>query len=290
VLEDIIMQTNARGGTTHIWMYGDNSRRQNPSAWGLNGREDRRMQRYLAARLGALPGWTIGYGYDVSEWASRSEMEDWARFLDDRMMYPHLISARGNTNQIMQHSNIFTYSSYEQHNPDHAWYVRAQADRPTKPSFAEDRYRIDAGRSVDYTLEETRRGLWHSAMAGGVANIWGNMMFGAGGSYDAGSRAYPNRSELKIYSDFMTPRFRSDFLRCDSLADGHCLRTPTHTNYLVYKEDAGSIRLDLRGMAGTIRFTAMDTRTGSKINGTLRSAQQDWTAPYVGDWVLDIRN
>ncbi|MAG93645.1 MAG: hypothetical protein CMJ48_07840, partial [Planctomycetaceae bacterium] len=42
----------------------------------------------------------------------------------------------------------------------------------------EDRFRIRHSKTYadkDYTMEMTRRGLWHSTMAGGVANIWGHL-------------------------------------------------------------------------------------------------------------------
>ena len=47
---------------------------------------------------------------------------------------------------------------------------------PGQPVMSEDRFRIrsvDRYRKKDYSEELTRRGLYHSTMAGGVANIWG---------------------------------------------------------------------------------------------------------------------
>ncbi|MEC8891835.1 MAG: hypothetical protein VX901_00790, partial [Candidatus Poribacteria bacterium] len=65
----IILKTYAAGGAVHLWMWGDSSRDQNTKErWGLNGCTDRRLQRYIAARLGPIPGWTLGYGYDLWEW------------------------------------------------------------------------------------------------------------------------------------------------------------------------------------------------------------------------------
>lgn len=291
VVEKIILETYARGGTTHIWMYGDNSRRQNPTQWGLNGTIDQRMQRYFAARLGALPGWTMGYGYDISEWAPKHQIETWYNYLTDRMMYPHLMSARGNKNRIMQHSEILSYSGYEKHNPDYDWYVDAITDRPDKPSFSEDRFRVDqAFATKDYTFEETRRGLWHSAMAGGIANIWGNMQFDEGGSYQEGSRQYPNKSELKIYADFMNPRFQGDSERCNSLTNGVCLKNRANTQFIIYRENTRSIRLDLRNMAGSRPYVAINTKTGATVTGTFTAAEHSWDAPGQSDWAIAIGN
>ena len=291
VIESIIMQTYARGGATHIWMYGDNSRRQNPSQWGLNGTIDQRMQRYFAARLGALPGWTMGYGYDINEWAPKHQIETWYNYLNDRMMYPHLMSARGNKNTIMQHSEILSYSGYEQHHPDYNWYVQAINNRSHKPSFSEDRFRVDqAFADKDYTYEETRRGMWHSAMAGGIANIWGNMQFDEGGSYQEGSRVYPNKNELKVYADFMNPRFRGDFETCNSLTNGMCLKNRINTQFIFYRENASSISLDLRSMTGSRPYIAVNTKTGATVTGTLTAGQHTWNAPNHSDWAIAIGN
>ena len=52
-LELLIRKTNAAGGIVHIWAWGDESRRQTPiRLGGKNGPADRRLQRYIAARLG----------------------------------------------------------------------------------------------------------------------------------------------------------------------------------------------------------------------------------------------
>ncbi|MFK7891239.1 MAG: Ig-like domain-containing protein [Granulosicoccus sp.] len=290
VIERIIQETSARGGATHIWMYGDNSRVQNPGRWGFNGVADQRLQRYLAARLGALPGWTIGYGYDVFEWATRGQIDTWFNYLQDRMMYPHLAGARANKNEIMQLTETVTYSAYEQHRASYADYRRAIQDRPSKPSFSEDRFRVDEQYpDKDYTFGQTRRGMWHSTMAGGVANIWGNLQFDEGGSYDEGSRVYPNSDQLKIYADFIVPRFRSDFQVCNELTDGLCLRNPGHSRYLFYKENASSVSLDLKNISGSASFLAMDTQTGTTRRGVLQAGQHTWSAPYRSDWVIDVR-
>ncbi|MEM8863190.1 MAG: DUF5060 domain-containing protein, partial [Chloroflexota bacterium] len=291
VVESIIFETYTRGGSTHIWMYGDNSRKQNPNEWGLNGTIDQRMQRYLAARLGPLPGWSIGYGYDVFEWAVQGEIETWYTYLDDHMMYPHLTGARGNKNVISQYTEILSYSAYEQHNPDYNWYVTAITDRPTKPSFSEDRFRIDqAFAEKDYTAEETRRGMWHSAMAGGIANIWGNMQFDEGGSYQEGSRVYPNQAELKVYSDFMTPRFNDSLNRCNQLTNGYCLKNTSHTQFIFYRENTNSISLNLSDMTSSQPFVAVNTITGAEITGTFQPGQQTWNAPTTSDWAVAIGN
>ncbi len=288
-VEQIIMETYARGGTTHIWMYGDNMRKHNPTDWGLNGTEDQRMQRYFAARLGAMPGWTMGYGYDVFEWANASQIETWYDTIDSRMMYPHLMGARGNKNQIMQYTEVLSYSSYEQHRPDYNKYIETINDRSNKPSFSEDRFRT---RPVpkpykDYSLDEVRQGMYHSTMAGGVANIWGNL---ADSEPGPGSVTYPNKAELKRYFEFFEDRFTTDLELCGNLTNGACLMRPTNQHYLLYKEDTSSIQLNLSSMSGSQPFVAMNTKTGQEITGTFQAKLQTWNAPSQSDWVIAVGN
>ncbi len=289
IVEKIVMETYARGGTTHIWMYGDNMRKHNPTDWGLNGTEDQRMQRYFAARLGAMPGWTMGYGYDVFEWANAGQIESWYNTIDSRMMYPHMMGARGNKNQIMQYTEVLSYSAYEQHRPDYNKYVETINDRPGKPSFSEDRFRT---RPVpkpykDYSIDEVRQGMYRSTMAGGVANIWGNL---AGSEPGPGSITYPNKAELKRYFDFFDDRFSADVELCSNLTNGACLKRPTNQHYLLYKEGTSSIQLNLSGMSGSQPYIAMNTKTGQTVTGTFQAKQQTWNAPSQSDWVIAVGN
>ena len=53
-LELLITKVHAAGGLVHIWAWGDEARRWTPVRWGKNGKVDKRLQRYIAARLGPL--------------------------------------------------------------------------------------------------------------------------------------------------------------------------------------------------------------------------------------------
>jgi len=57
-LEAAITYAHKRGGRTHIWAWGDNDRKQTPNhlADGFRGARHQRLIRYIAARLGPLPG------------------------------------------------------------------------------------------------------------------------------------------------------------------------------------------------------------------------------------------
>ena len=141
------------------------------------------------------------------------------------------------------------------------------------------------GREKDYNMEETRRGLWHSTMAGGVANIWGNLL--SGGDISA---PYPNPEQIRTYATFFEDRFKKDMFRCNSLTDGVCLQQPDNAHFLFYKEDTSSIQLNLSGMTGAQTAIAVDTKLAYvEIDlGTLNTLNQTWSAPYISDWAIAV--
>ena len=103
-LETLIREVYYAGGTVHLWAWGDSGRQQNPtllsSEGGINGPADLRLQRYIAGRLGPLPGWTMGYGYDLFEWVGGGELSFWRNHMHNLMGWAHLLGARGSTNSF----------------------------------------------------------------------------------------------------------------------------------------------------------------------------------------------
>jgi hypothetical protein len=183
------------------------------------------------------------------------------------------------------------YASYEQHKPMYDAYVATLAARSGKPAFSEDRFRIrDRGDPKDYTMEETRQGLWASYMSGGVAGIWGNLL-GVDIQWD-GSVAYPNPEWIKTNTLFFDKRFLKDMVRCNNLTDGMCLRDSAKSNYVFYKEDSASIHMDLSGMTGSQHAIAVDARGSyQEIElGSLNASDQTWNAPYRSDWAIAVGN
>jgi hypothetical protein len=288
-LELLITKTHAAGGIVHLWAWGDDMRSMNPKRWGINGRQDKRLQRYIGARLGPLPGWTMGYGFDLPEWVLGGQVAEWHRYMQARLGWPHPLGARAHTNTLRQLSETLDYSSYEQHKPDYAEYVRTIEARPEKPSFSEDRFRVrNEGRPKDYTFDETRRGLWRSTFAGGVANIWGYLT--REDAFREGSTPYPNATEIKTYAQFFGQRFVKDLVRCNQLTDGVCLKRPTNAHYLFYKEDSAAIAMDLSGMAGSQPMVAVDSKQPFRAIdlGAVNPGRQSWAAPYVSDWAIAV--
>lgn len=291
-LELVITKAHKAGGTVHIWAWGDASRGWTPKPWGLNGTDDQRLQRYIAARLGPIPGWTMGFGFDLWEWVSKSELETWHTYMHQHMGWPHLLGGRANKNTLNQIYEGLDYSGYEQHRPDYDKYVETIQERPSKPSFSEDRFRIRTSHpEKDYDQNQTRQGLWHSTMAGGVANIWGDLTNHSGANNGTDTTGnYGNANQLKTNAEFFKDRFHKDVERCNGLTNGKCLKMPDNTHFMFYRENTSSIQMDLSGMSGGQTAVAVDAKkTYAEINlGMLSSTNQTWNAPYSSDWAMAV--
>jgi len=97
-LEYAIKYAHQRGGRTHIWAWGDQDRKQTPNflPGGVLGDAHKRLMRYMAARLGPLPGWCMNFGFDTLELPRpESITSQWASYLNDRMGWQHMLCARG---------------------------------------------------------------------------------------------------------------------------------------------------------------------------------------------------
>lgn len=291
VLERLIAMAHQSGGFVHIWKWGDEDRHMTPIRWGINGAADRRLQRYLAARLGPVPGWTLGYGFDLWEWVTAEQLIDWHGYMHQHLGWSRFIGGRvGAWHRPITEAMTYDldYVGYETHRPDYATYVRALELQPARPAFMEDRFRVrySIWRDKDYSPDDTRRGLWRSAMAGGVANIWGYLL---PDDDLGGSRAYPNRHQIRTYADFFAPRPLNGMERDNDRTDGVCLRRGM-THFLFYGEDKHEFALDLRGMEGSQPAIAIDTKTPyyEFDLGVFESGARTWEAPYVSDWAVAV--
>lgn len=295
-LELLITKAYQAGGMVHIWMWGDQGRRQTPIdlQGGKNGSVDRRLQRYIAARLGPIPGWTMGYGYDNWEWNNKSDQETWHEYMQSHFGWKHMLGVRWEKNQLTQATEVLDYASYEQHKPDYDTYVTTINRRPEKPAFSEDRFRgiSSSSSSMYYSQEQIRRGLWHSMMAGGVANIWGiwsssnrNTFWNEGGSYP-----FPNKAEIQTYARFVNGRFLADMEPANYLTNGYALKNASNNCYIFYRENTSSIQLNLSNMQGSSTAVAVDTKKPyAEINlGALSKTNQTWQAPYQSDWAIAV--
>ena len=290
-LELLITKTHRAGGMVHIWAWGDEQRHMTPAKWGLNGKVDRRLQRYIAARLGPVPGWTMGYGFDLDEWVEEADLRRWHEFMHRHFGWEHLLGGRsGGPNQGTDHGGWqiydgLDYAGYEHHRPTYEVYVAALEANPDKPVFSEDRFRVrdpSPYPEKDYDEKLTRRGLWDSTMAGGVANIWGNLAKSGG--------VYEHKEWIKTWARFFEARFLKDMQRANDLTDGRCLKSPDDTRFVFYREDANSIRMDLRRLPAAQPAVAVDVKKPYREIElpVFSSEEHGWKAPYASDWAIAV--
>lgn len=292
-LELLIRKVHKAGGAVHIWAWGDEQRRMTPMRWGLNGKVDQRLQRYICARLGPLPGWSMGYGWDLQEWVNEKELRVWHEYMHRHLGWFHFLGGR--SPRLTQIYDGLDYSSYQQHRPDYDIYVKAIEQYPNKPTFLEDRFRVrkDVYPDKDYDFEMTRRGLWHSTMAGGAANIWGNLL---NPRPDGMSHPYPNKKQILTWSRFWENWFSKKMVRDNRLTDGFCLKVPGKL-MVFYKEDTESLQMDLSELSTVAEDThppvAVDTQKEYKeieIHGLEALSGQVFQAPYRSDWAIAVGN
>jgi len=316
-LELLITKVHAAGGFVHIWKWGDEDRRMTPIRWapdgpqeqqlnrrglrsseaalphGINGPTDRRLQRYIAARLGPIPGWTLGYGFDLGEWVRPEELQDWHNFMKGELGWPRIIGGRAHGHGQPLEKAFATdldYLGYETHRPTYETYVEALALHPDRPAFMEDRFRVrdhPLWYAKDYSLDDVRRGLWHSTMAGGVANIWGYLLPERDGW---ASHPFPNRDQITTYARFFAHRFSAGLEGAIELATGMVLFDPAKERMIVYAEDQREFQIDMTAFAAPQPVIAIDTKTPyfEFQLGEFAPEAHHWRAPYVSDWALAI--
>jgi hypothetical protein len=267
VLETIIQTVQRAGGRVHIWAWGDESRKWTPRGvpGGINGHADRRLQRYIAARLGPLPGWTMGYGFDLHEWTNETELNAWAEYLHAHMGWQHLLCSRGYP--LRGPYNINSYDGFGRdvplattaHGPaDYDEIVEDLDSDVTKPHLYEERHSyLREGFNLD--MDGTRRLLWWEAMAGGMGGFFG--------FYPDSPHPYPNPAQLQTHYDFWHKGGR--FLLAmqpanDLIEDGYALWSPAAESGVFYAEDAERFSICLPTTSNVQPFAAFDVRNAAE--------------------------
>lgn len=301
ILEELIVKVHRAGGMVHIWQWGDASRSQTADflKGGKYGEIDRRLLRYIAARLGPLPGWSMGYGYDLDEYLSLAQLNAWRDYLQLHCGWSHYFGGRPyGPNRGSNHSPFnnwnknMDYASYEHHQPSYNVYVAALKANPNKPVMSEDRFRIRIPSKYpdkDYTDEMTKSGLYISTMAGGVANIWGTRYNYGDWTPGGGSHDYKIKEQIKTYSQFSQNRFLKDMQRDNNITDGYCLRSG-QKHFIFYKENTYSIKMNLTEMDGPQPAVAVNTlKPYSEISlGTLEPDNKTIDLGITSDWVVAV--
>jgi hypothetical protein len=284
------------GGDLYLWVWGDHQREWTSKSTkdGIMGRQEQRVMDTIAEKLGPLKGWYMGYGFDLFEWVTKEDLKKWHDYMWSKEGWNHLLGARSpayeSPGQIYEGMDFY---DYECHKP---WYRKKNLTgtinlldmikaRPVKPSFSGDRYRIrrdppSRWPEKDYNEEETRRGMWHHTMAGGVGAIWG---------YLDDKGIYPNKDQIKCFFVFWNDhnRFRKDMIRDNGSTNGFCLREKDE-RYVFYKEDTQILTYRFAGKKKKV--IAVDTKKPYKEIDLGKKNAGDYTfnAPYVSDWVLGV--
>jgi hypothetical protein len=241
-------------------------------------------------------------------------LNEWKAFLEMRLGYDHFLGSRvgfdhvglsrvvprpprppvdaAHRSPVADQYTVWLggdYTGYTSYRPLYPRYREVIRHHPEKPSFEEDRFRLRNSKNwsfKDYGPELTRRGLWHSAMAGGIANIWGNLL---PEDDQEGSRAYGIKEQIKTYSRFFEHRFLPEM---DTFYDGPELRLaePEGNHVIIYREDCDIIRLDLTSIEGEQPVIAVDTIKPYKETkiGNLMPGNHTWNAPYRSDWAIAV--
>ncbi|MGZ8921545.1 MAG: hypothetical protein ACXW3L_11210 [Limisphaerales bacterium] len=220
-LEAAAVEWSERGGWLHLWMWGKGSGGDfSRLPGGFDGTQSRRINRYIAARLGPVPGWSMGIGWDVEFWADEKKLKWWLGDLIPQLGgWHHWIGFRYSDSDIGQGhdpepANKGEYlargkkwntlrAASEQYAGWEHWSTTT-SDReiaasreafPDRPMMSEDRFRRRDGawrqkdmHSDDDIIKEIPR--WAKR---GVGAIYGRLLE----SRTAASDPWPNKAEIK---------------------------------------------------------------------------------------------
>ncbi len=283
-MESAIIEAHKRKMFVHIFMWGDAQRGWNPPD-GLNSPTDKRLNRYIAARLGALPGWYISLGFDLMEWAAGGHAQEWAEHLHDKMGWFHPLGAR-KEGSFRADLDIFStdYRISEE------WFAGTRdqfANGNGKP--VEYSRRFSYLRDGVWSMQATREAFWGFAMAGGAASIWGHYP-DDGCSAGTGGKDYPDPGHLRTHRRFWEHRFRTDFEPGDKLNDVIVMKNTSASHWVLYGEGTSVIDVDLSAMDGPQKAVAVDCKAEYlEIDaGTLSAENQTISLPHSSDWAIAV--
>jgi len=297
MLEQFITTAKNEGIHVYLWAWGDDERRWSPTGLpgGMNGTVHQRVQRYTAARLGPIAGWSMGLGFDLDEWTSSSSRSAWANNLQSRFGWDHLLSTRGfslsGSNKINGYSSqggSAQLKTTTRGPRDYAEVLQDISSSTSRPSLYEERH-IYQRSGYQLNMDGTRRLVWWNTMAGGMGGWFG--FFNQNPAFGSGS-GYPNPEQLRTAVTFWddNERFLIDMRVANNLTDGMALRSNNNRHFVFYKENTSSIQMNLSSMSGSQAAVAIDTkRSYSEVAiGTLSPGSSTWDAPYSSDWAIAV--
>ena len=311
VLEILCAMAHQRGMFVHIWQWGDEQRLWSPlgiladedvpgDSGGVNGVADRRLQRYIAARLGPLPNWVLGYGFDLFEWADEAAVRSWSDNLLSLSARPHLLTAieqrRSSRTQfdmgeatlgLVSDGAAATNALEAGEALGAALYaaaVAAKEEAGGKPVIFENRFLFQ--RDDLWTMDTTRRSLWALTLAGGVAAVWGI-------DWDV-QVPFSHPEQLRTYSEFWSGRLQGDLVSSVRADGSLALIDEADGTGVVYAEGTDLVSLPV--VKEGVTAWAVDTRaafqrlpvTGAAADPGASGAGRVWQAPYASDWAVAL--
>jgi len=321
LLEQVITDVHQQGGRVHFWAWGDRARGWTPID-GVNSEADQRLQSYIAARLGPLPGWSMGYSFDTQEFTDDNDMEFWADNLLSQMGWDHLLFARGyaassdvpvndstsKNDWVAENLSGHSYSSKGKYqeglqtspvSPENIEEVIEDINTETsKPHFYEERFTYNRS-SVGSTpggpndMDQTRQLMWWQAMAGGVGGWFGFF------DWDGNEQPpYSNPEQLRTHYTFWheNDRFTLDLEQANNLADSsdtHLLKTADDSRYIVYTENRDSVQVDLPQLVDDSKVIAVDTKKNYReidLGAIAEGNNRQIELPYRSDWAIVIES
>ncbi len=289
VLEDMVQGARSNGCRIMFWAWGDESRQWTPIGVGegINGAADRRLQRYIAARLGPLPGWTMGYGFDLHEYVSKEELRSWQSYLHERFGWQHLLSARATDLRSQDHMNGYAITDQEQGDfygpayPSIETLIDKLNTDTDNPHFDEERHTWQRW-GLDET--QTRRLVWRTVMANGFGGWYGFF----------NNAPYPDslQTALRTHRTFWHDheRYKLSMERVNEQTSGYALATEDREAFVVYEENTETIDINLSAAPGEMQVTAVDTTTAyeERSIGTFQPVSHTVELPSQSDWALSI--
>jgi hypothetical protein len=317
-LERAIAHAWERGGRTHIWAWGDNDRKQTPNylADGFRGQRHRRLIRYMAARLGPLPGWSMNFGFDTIEMPNaEADGAWWADEMNRTMGWPHILTSRGWEDDSFGANSYAGFGGHpydlettDKGPKDYEEIRQDLAAHPDRPGIYEERHTYNRWKCWPHHVDDPkrlnevgcRRLIWWQTMAGGMGGFFGHFSerFNAYGPFNPeGPCGYYPRSLKRA---FRTHRefWRDGRLKLSMAPDnrrvrgagGHCLVTADKAHFVFFVEDTNSVTLDLTGMPGEQSLVLVDARAGyaELDRGTLAAGVHKIALGRVSDWALAV--
>jgi hypothetical protein len=319
-LERAIKYAHERGGRTHIWAWGDNGRKQTPNHLGdgFRGKRHKRLIRYIAARLGPLPGWSMNFGFDTIEMPNaEADTAWWADQMNRTMGWPHILTSRGWENDSFTANsyagfggNPYDLETTDKGPADYHEIRQDLASHEGKPSIYEERHTYNRWKcwparvSDPDRLNETgsRRLIWWETMAGGMGGFFGHFSerFNRYGPFRPNGPCGYHPDSLKrgfrTYREFWKDGRLKLSMSPDnsrvSGATGYCLVTSDKKHFVFFVKDADSVTIDLSGMPGKQPVIAVDAKAdyGEIDHGTLTAAVHTIDLGPTSDWALAVGN